>query len=561
MDESALRLALTGALPFALLVASVLAVPLSLLALRRYRAAVMHGMSVSGGAAAMAAATLDGAPRPAAPPPRHELAFEAVPATEGSPTRAGRGPWRLARRYAIAGGVYAAVMALGIVIADPRIDGSPGQVAALMLGYLWPTVMVVLFVAAYDRHRRLEVLGAYAAAWMALVAGLALGPTGRDALALLATPLLLNLVPTLLVLGFSLRPIRAVGLFVLSALFIVSLGAQSLLQVASLSEGFLRAVAAVGQGLGLGARAVLGAMLLLGIAAGASVAMPMVRVVARRYEARRFSDQSLVVDAHFLVFGIVQSLGPATDSSRWFAIGLVAFGAYKLAASLALRGLASSPASSAPARSLLLLRVFKLGVRSERLFDRLRRHWLCEGPVRMIAGPDLVATTVEPHEFLDFLGGHLDRRFVQDDADRAQRLAGMRHGTDPDGRHRVEAFYCRADTWRGTVQRLASEGDAVLMDLRTFAPDNPGCLYEIGLLLDLVDLRRVLFVIDGDGRDFVEATLREAWRHLDPGSPNRTVERPVARVMTIADATEPALRGLCAALAAGPLRPNGAVAP
>lgn len=557
VDENTLRLALTGALPLALLVASVLAVPLSWLALRRYRAAVLRGMSTSAGTADSAAVAVpDRSALPGATPPAHELSFEEVPAASVAPTRAGAGPWRAAARYAAAGGVYAAMMAVGMVIADPQIDGSAGQLAALTLGYLWPTVMVVMFVAAYDRRRRLQLLGAYAAAWVLLAAVLALGPTGGGAFALLATPFFLNVVPTLLVLGFSLRPIRAVGLLVLSALFVVALGAQSVLQVAAVSEGFLRAVAALGDGLGLGAKAVVGAMLAAGIAAGAALVLPMARAVARRYQARRFSDQSLVVDAHFLVFGVVQSLGPAAGSPRWFGIGLVAFAAYKAAAWLALRGLAASTAKVAatpPARSLLLLRVFKLGARSERLFDCLRRHWLHEGPVRMIAGPDLVTTTVEPHEFLDFVGGRLDRRFVQDDADRERRLAQMRHGTDPDGRHRIEAFFCRADTWRGTMQRLAQEGDAVLMDLRTFAPGNEGCLYEIGQLLDLVDLRRVLFVVDGATQPaFVEKTLREAWRQLDARSPNRAAARPTVRWMRIDEPTEPALRGLCAALAARP---------
>lgn len=554
MDENALRLALTGALPMALLVASVLAVPLSWLALRSYRAAVLRGMSASGGVAAAGAAraAAERSAAPAAPvPPRHDLAFEDVPAGSAVPTRAGTGPGRQAARYAAAGGVYAVVMAAGMVIADPQIDGSPGQWASLTLGYLWPAVMVVLLVAAYDRRARLRVLAGYAAAWLVLAAVLAAGPTGLGAFALLATPVLLNVVPTLLVLGFSLRPIRAVGLFVLSALFVVALGAQSVLQVASGSEDFLRALAGLAGALGLGAKAAAATMLAVGIVAGAALAVPMARAVARRYEARRFSDQSIVVDAHFLVFGVVQSLGPATGSPRWFGIGLVAFVAYKAAASLALRPGATSAA--APARSLLLLRVFKLGARSERLFDRLRRHWLHEGPVRMIAGPDLVATTVEPHEFLDFLGGRLDRRFVHDDADREHRLAHMRHGTDPDGRHRIEAFFCRADTWRGTMQRLARDSDAVLMDLRTFAPDNQGCLYEIGQLLDLVDLRRVLFVIDGrTSPAFVEQTLRDAWRALDAGSPNRAAARPVARLMKIDEPTGPALRGLCAALDAVP---------
>ena len=66
----------------------------------------------------------------------------------------------------------------------------------------------------------------------------------------------------------------------------------------------------------------------------------------------------------------------------------------------------------------------------------------------MIAGPDLVESTVEPHEFLEFLGGRLSRRFVRSDADVERRLEARHSGTDPDGRYRVNEFFCYADTWQ-----------------------------------------------------------------------------------------------------------------
>jgi hypothetical protein len=53
-----------------------------------------------------------------------------------------------------------------------------------------------------------------------------------------------------------------------------------------------------------------------------------------------------------------------------------------------------------------------LGKVSQRLFDALDKHWRHVGSIQMIAGPDLATTTVEPHEFLDFLRGRLARRFI-----------------------------------------------------------------------------------------------------------------------------------------------------
>ena len=59
---------------------------------------------------------------------------------------------------------------------------------------------------------------------------------------------------------------------------------------------------------------------------------------------------------------------------------------------------------------LLLLRVFALGKRSEHYFDLVTKHWRHIGSVQLTAGPDLATTTVQPHEFLEFISGKLARR-------------------------------------------------------------------------------------------------------------------------------------------------------
>ena len=151
--------------------------------------------------------------------------------------------------------------------------------------------------------------------------------------------------------------------------------------------------------------------------------------------------------------------------------GPLAFLAWKLTTVAGFRLAARARASPAP--GLLLLRVFALGARSERLFDAFGKRWLRIGNIDMIAGPDLATTAVEPHEFLDFVGGRLSRAFVRDEDDLAR---AMRHalGPDPDGRHRVNEFFCHDDFWRPTMLCLARAADAVLMDLRGFSPQNEG---------------------------------------------------------------------------------------
>jgi hypothetical protein len=78
----------------------------------------------------------------------------------------------------------------------------------------------------------------------------------------------------------------------------------------------------------------------------------------------------------------------------------------------------------------------------------------------MIAGPDPVTSTVEPHEFLEFASGELAGRFVTGRPDLERRIAAIDRARDPDGRYRVNEFFCHADTWQMTMHRLV-ESDVV----------------------------------------------------------------------------------------------------
>ena len=180
----------------------------------------------------------------------------------------------------------------------------------------------------------------------------------------------------------------------------------------------------------------------------------------------------------------------------------------------------SSPRQST---QLLLLRVFSLGRRSERLFDALATHWRHVGNIRLIAGPDLATTTVEPHEFLGFLSGKLARSFIEGPETLDLRLSETDHEPDPDGRFRVSDFFCYDDTWQMVLSRLAGESDAVLMDLRGFSPQNRGVTHEINELIDHVPLGRVVFVVDDTTDEgFLRQTVQEAWARMSPDSPNRS---------------------------------------
>lgn len=143
----------------------------------------------------------------------------------------------------------------------------------------------------------------------------------------------------------------------------------------------------------------------------------------------------------WLLFGVVQSITLVFEGWAWIFTGFAAFAVYKLAVGVGFAGLRRQSMGDTGRLSLLLLRVFALGRRSERLFHMLSKLWLRAGSINLIAGPDLVTATVEPHEFLDFLGRRLSRRFVRDEADLQSRQSRMDDKPDPDGRHRVNEFF------------------------------------------------------------------------------------------------------------------------
>ena len=206
-------------------------------------------------------------------------------------------------------------------------------------------------------------------------------------------------------------------------------------------------------------------------------------------------------------------------------------------------------ADSRPPR-LLLLRVFSLGRRSQSLFRAFSLLWRYTGSVRMIAGPDLANATVEPHEFLDFLAGRLQRRFITGPAALDQRLAETSLRRDPDCRFRVFEFFCHADTWQTVLRRLARESDLVLMDLRGFTSTNKGCIFELNELLDAVRLERLLLVVDRTTDEgFLTDVLQQGWVHISASSPNRTDASPRVRLYRLDGAGAQGIGKLVATLA------------
>lgn len=518
-------LAFTGMLPAATLAALVLGLAASLALLRLYRAAVLRGMRRSRAAAA--------------PPPEGEA--RAAPSAQLSIARpadarpagdARRPAWRAAGVYAWAGAAFATVMTAAWLAstADPYIP--PIKLAVLFWTYAWPAVLAALLVAAAGARDRWLLVAVYFVPLTALFAvSIARNPE-LDWLELAQFWLSVDGVPTLLLAAFLARRVRAVGPLVFAFMLTAVIGSQLAVSFVGASESRLAAVATSLFALGLSGAQVFYGLMAAGFLAFAALGWLLLRALAARYRARRLSDESLTVDAVFLLFGMVHSIGLVFEHWSWIFSGLVAFAVFKAAARVGFAGL-SRGAARAP-RTLLLLRVFALGRRAEGLFDALRRRWLRLGPIVMIAGPDLVESAIEPDEFLAFVSGGLPRAFVADEPDLEARIAALPRTPDPDGRYRVSEFFCQADTWQATMRRLVGLSDAVLMDLRGFSSANQGCLYEIRQLLGLIALERVVLVTDATtDTPFLEDSLQRLWRSLPPDSPNLRAGAPSLRVLSL----------------------------
>lgn len=522
-----LTVALTGQLTIVLIVSAVLALILSLFLLWRYRRAVVKSMRRRS-----RADLLDQKgflpPEEAHKPPDEELVFtfagsEGLRASSAKKNllyhQARRRPWLAALVYAVAGVCFAAIMAAAFLL-SAKMSFLPLRFSYLTWANAWPAVLTINLVAAAGRRTRLMVLAVY------LLCGIALGIVllGRSSdstvVHLAYFWVNANAIPSVLLLFFLNRRIRAVGPLVLLFMIFGAAGATLLTSVTGSNPKLLRAISDFAHSLGLGATGTIWSLHLLGFSLFAIAGWIVVDSLRRMYEQKIISDQSVLIDAIWLLFGIVNSVGLAFEGPRWFLSGLAAFMIFKIISALGFR--LSRWGRPGAGKRLLLLRVFALGRRSESFYNSLGKSWRSVGSIQMIAGPDLVTTAIEPHEFLDFIAGKLTRRFIDSGQTLDLRISQMDLETDGDGRFRVTEFFCHDDTWKMTLSRLADESDAVLMDLRGFSQKHTGCIFEIHELFNLVALERIVFVIDDrTDQDFMRQTMTQAWRQTKNRSPNR----------------------------------------
>jgi hypothetical protein len=236
----------------------------------------------------------------------------------------------------------------------------------------------------------------------------------------------------------------------------------------------------------------------------------------------------LTIDVLMVIFAVPQSLLYFFTFGAPTAVAVLAgLACYKLVVAWRL---GAAPVAAEP--RTLLLRVFGFDRRTQLLLEQLGLRWRHLGPIRLIAGIDVADSTLEPHEFFEYLNRRLTRAFIKSPAEIDRHLAQRSAARDPDGRYRIEDFFCHDDTWQPTFARLARDAHGVLMDLRGFAPANRGCIFEIEQLIASIPLPRIVLLVDGTtDLAFLEQTLRAAWRTMPAAARNAAPGRYSIRLL------------------------------
>ena len=394
-------------------------------------------------------------------------------------------------------------LALLIVYED---DGfSLNRLLVLGAVYAWPMVMAWGLARRWSWGR---VLGGIALHMLTIMAGLVL-LTSDTAQTLTGVAWLGGVVtlPMLVTLAISASGrIRAVAPYLLPPFLLLSaasvFGTQFLAATVDYQPDWLTGlVAALGDW---------GTLLLFTLAPWLLLAWPVYalgRRLARSYREKRFSDLAYLFAAYWFVVLTASAL-PAMEGAG--LAGLTQLLPW-LWIPLAWRVLPGWLAPSGQPPTLLVLRVFQRDTQVEVLFDRVVERWRLSGNTLLIAGSDLISRTLEPDDLFTFLNGQLARRFIASADEIPRRVAELDLRPDPDGRYRVNEFYCFDTTWQPALRALVESSDVVLMDLRGFKPENQGCRFELRVLAAAPHLRHVVLLHDADtARDAAEADLAGA---------------------------------------------------
>ena len=365
--------------------------------------------------------------------------------------------------------------------------------------------------------------------------------------------LLLNTPATIFFRTMSLRNTRQVGPTLLPFCIAIVMGPQLLLYVGpthfSLAFWITRlSIHLRLTALGGVAFVMLAAMLFMALA-GRAIGLLLVVL----YRSRRISEQMLLLDALWFLFFAYPALdlliftGHETGSGLGWV--LAAFPLYFLVAHGGLLLATPAPKQTALAPGLLVLRAFALQRRAEAVFQPVTTLWRYLGPVRLIGAPDLAASTIDPGIFFEFTSGRLRDLFIRSVKDFRARQSLQTQLPDPDGRFRIQDFFCFKTAWQPAVSSLIRDSSVILADFRGLGHALPGggCDWEVGEIARSSALPRCVFLLD-DATDDLRLHSRLSAFAATSTTP---IDLSTLRILHPGQLTDASIEHLLAALLTG----------
>ena len=146
-------------------------------------------------------------------------------------------------------------------------------------------------------------------------------------------------------------------------------------------------------------------------------------------------------------------------------------------------------------------------------------HWRMSGPVQLLRGGGSLGGF---GTLAAAVTGRVNAMIEESPEEVATRLETFDYRRHDDGRFAVNTIMCSDRAWRVALDALVASTDVVHMDLGGFGVNNQGCTHELELLVDRVDLARVLLLVDDNSDvELLRDVLNGAWATMDAASPNR----------------------------------------
>ena len=304
--------------------------------------------------------------------------------------------------YAIAGGAYALVIAAAMLLAD-GLEILPLRFLFLFWTFAWPIVPTVGIVAASTRRTKIAMTAIYFLG-LVIIGAIEMPRSPDLTWPQVFTPwVLYDLPATILLLTYLSRRIRAVGPLILTFILLALIGSDVVVTVAGSQDSYLRAVVRVAGSVGLGGSGAFVALLAIGFLMFAVLGLAALLWIGRRYQAKKISDESVTVDALWMLFTVVHSMDLVFGHPLWTLAGPVAFATYKVCARAGFSWLGRTDDLSEKSPALLVLRSFQSG-RQRTPVDVVGRHRTRrKHPDDCRRRPR--EQDADPHEFLDSVRG------------------------------------------------------------------------------------------------------------------------------------------------------------